>query len=39
MPKVIATQRNTISIKPNLNWKDLTDYPLTQVVCKSFLNM
>lgn len=39
MPKVIANQHNTISINPNLNWKDLTDYPLTQVVCKSFLNM
>lgn len=39
MPKVIATQRNTISINPNLDWKDLTDYPLTQVVCKSFLKM
>lgn len=39
MPKVIATQRNTISINPNLDWKDLTDYPLTQVVCKSFINM
>lgn len=39
MPKVIATQHNTISINPNLDWEDLADYPLTQGVCKSFLKM
>lgn len=39
MPKVIATQHNTISINSNLDWEDLTNYPLTQEVCKSFLTM
>lgn len=26
-----------VSIHPNLDWKDLTDYPLTQNKCKNFL--
>lgn len=39
IPKVFATKHNTISINPNLDWKDLTDYPLTQVACKSFLKI
>lgn len=39
MPKVIVTQHNAISINPNLDWKDLTNYPLTQGVCKSFLEV
>jgi hypothetical protein len=39
MPKVIETQLNTISINSNLDWKDLTKYPLTQEVCKTFLKL
>jgi hypothetical protein len=37
MPKVIVTVQNAISINPRLDWNHLTDYPLTQNVCKSFL--
>ncbi len=37
MPKVILTTQNVITINPRLDWKDLADYPLTQNVCKSFL--
>lgn len=39
MPKVIITAQNAISINPRLNWKELKGYPLTQEVCKSFLEM
>lgn len=28
-----------ISIHPNLDWKDLSDFPLTQSACKTFLNV
>lgn len=43
-PKVILLTHvsglgKIVSIHPNLDWKDLTDYPLTQNVCKNFLGI
>lgn len=43
-PKVILLTHvsglgKIVSIHPNLNWKDLTDYPLTQNLCKNFLEI
>lgn len=42
IPKVISPTHvsgigKIVSIHPNLDWKDLTDYPLTQNVCKNYL--
>ena len=31
--KLVVSANNRISINPNLEWKDLMDYPLTQGVC------
>ena len=39
MPKAIVTTDGDISINTNLDWKDLANYPLTQDVCRSFLEM
>lgn len=39
IPKVIVATKKTVSINPSLDWKDLADYPLTQGVCKTFLEM
>ena len=39
IPKVLVATKKTVSINPSLDWKDLADYPLTQGVCKTFLEM
>lgn len=39
IPRVIVTSRTAVSINPSLDWKDLADYPLTQGVCKMFLEV
>ena len=39
IPRVIVTSRTAVSINPRLDWKDLADYPLTQGVCKMFLEV
>lgn len=39
IPMVIMKRHNGISICPGLDWKVLTDYPLTENVCKTFLNV
>lgn len=39
IPKVILTTKNAVSINPSLDWEDLADYPLTQGICKKFLEI
>lgn len=37
IPRVVVTSKTAVSIDPSLDWKHLADYPLTQSVCKIFL--
>ena len=39
IPIVIVARGNTVSINPTFDWSDLVDFPLTQGVCKTFLEM
>ena len=39
IPVVIVARGNTVSINPTFDWSDLVDFPLTQGVCKTFLEM
>lgn len=39
IPLVIMRRQNGIAICPGLDWKALTDYPLTKNVCKTFLSL
>jgi len=38
IPLVIMKRKNAIAICPGLDWKALTEYPLTENVCKTFLS-
>ena len=39
IPKVIVATKKAVSINPRLDWNDLADFPRTQSVCKSFLEI
>lgn len=39
IPKIIIQTRNSVSLNPDLEWKDLINYPLTQSACMMFLGI
>ena len=39
IPKVVVATKKSVSINPRLDWNDLADFPRTQSVCKSFLEI
>lgn len=39
IPIVIMVRGNAVSINPSFDWSDVVDFPLTQGVCKTFLEM
>lgn len=39
IPKILLFEQTSISLHPDLNWKDLTEFPLTQRVCQEFLDV
>lgn len=38
LPKVFLFDDTSIKVDPDLDWEDLTDFPLTQKICREFLN-